>query len=210
MSKKDDKIHNMAACMLSILDSLRFHDNEQLELGDETLSEMMFRKMKGYGIDLNEELGFDHLKPVKKENMKKTIQDMAEGIGIPQEAIDHVFEPISELEDFPVGDIATFNEFINAPEGTEFIVVSIKDGESIRDVSQYVPTEIEIKEGGTCGRFKDPGNDNFEVERVPVTWLYWSGEEGDPETPFQDIDDKMEKVGAYIGRWRYTVYKVKL
>jgi hypothetical protein len=28
---------------------------------------MMFRKMKGYNIDLNEELGFTHLKPVKKK-----------------------------------------------------------------------------------------------------------------------------------------------
>jgi hypothetical protein len=27
---------------------------------------MMFRKMKGYNIDLNEELGFTHLKPVRK------------------------------------------------------------------------------------------------------------------------------------------------
>jgi hypothetical protein len=64
---KDEKIHNMAACMLSILDSLKLHDNEQLLLGDETMSEMMFRKMKGYGVDLNKELGFTHLKPVTKK-----------------------------------------------------------------------------------------------------------------------------------------------
>ena len=60
--------HNMAACMLSILDSLKLYDNNSLELGDETLSEMMFRKMKGYNIDLNEELGFTHLKPIIKPN----------------------------------------------------------------------------------------------------------------------------------------------
>ena len=60
--------HNMAACMLSILDSLKLYDNNSLELGDETLSEMMFRKMKGYDIDLNEELGFTHLKPITKPN----------------------------------------------------------------------------------------------------------------------------------------------
>lgn len=65
MSDKE-KIHNMASCMLSILDSLKLYDKGHLELGDETLSEVMFRKMKAYNIDLNKELGFDHLKPVKK------------------------------------------------------------------------------------------------------------------------------------------------
>jgi len=61
MSK--DKVHNMASCMLSILDSLKLYDNDSLLLDGETLSEMMFRKMKSYNIDLNEELGFTHLKP---------------------------------------------------------------------------------------------------------------------------------------------------
>jgi len=60
-----DKTHNMASCMLSILDSLKLYDNGVLVLNGETLSEMMFRKMKGYEIDLNMELGFDHLKPVE-------------------------------------------------------------------------------------------------------------------------------------------------
>lgn len=63
MSDKD-KILNMASCMLSILDSLKLEDTNSL-LGDETLSEMMFRKMEAYGIDLNKELGFTHLKPNK-------------------------------------------------------------------------------------------------------------------------------------------------
>ena len=67
LDEQEEKIHNMAACMLSILDSLKLYDNEQLELGDETLSEMMFRKMKGYNVDLNKELGFEHLKPVTKK-----------------------------------------------------------------------------------------------------------------------------------------------
>ena len=62
--------HNMAACMLSILDSLKLYDNGSLELGDETLSEMMFRKMKGYDIDLNKELDFTHLKPVTKTKQR--------------------------------------------------------------------------------------------------------------------------------------------
>ena len=66
MSKEEK--HNMVSCMLSILDSLKLYDNGSLELGDETLSEMMFRKMKGYNIDLNKELGFTHLKPVLNQN----------------------------------------------------------------------------------------------------------------------------------------------
>lgn len=68
MNKKD-KLHNMASCMLSILDSLKLQDKGQLE-DDETLSEMMFRKMEAYNIDLNKELGFNHLKPIKKNERK--------------------------------------------------------------------------------------------------------------------------------------------
>ena len=62
-----DKCHNMASCMLSILDSLKLYDKGVLVLDGETLSEMMFRKMSGYNIDLNKELGFDHLKPISKK-----------------------------------------------------------------------------------------------------------------------------------------------
>ena len=68
MMSKEEK-HNMSACMLSILDSLKLYDNNSLELGDETLSEMMFRKMEGYNIDLNKELGFTHLKPITKNKL---------------------------------------------------------------------------------------------------------------------------------------------
>ena len=64
-----DKIHNMASCMLSILDSLKLYDNGSLLLDNETLSEVMFRKMKGYNIDLNKELGFTHLKPITKNKL---------------------------------------------------------------------------------------------------------------------------------------------
>ena len=60
----------MASCMLSILDILKLADNDSLDLSDETLSEVMFRKMKAYNIDLNKELGFTHLKPVVKKNKK--------------------------------------------------------------------------------------------------------------------------------------------
>lgn len=66
MSKVKKK-HIMASCMLSILDSLKLYDNDSLVLDGETLSEMMFRKMKAYKIDLNEELGFTHLKPVTRK-----------------------------------------------------------------------------------------------------------------------------------------------
>jgi hypothetical protein len=72
-----DKSHNMASCMLSILDSLKLYDKGQLELGDETLSEMMFRKMRGYNVDLNKELGFTHLKPITKQMKKKKIRKIA-------------------------------------------------------------------------------------------------------------------------------------
>lgn len=64
MSK--ERLHEVFSCMLSILDTLKLHDTGTLYEEDETLSEMMFRKMKGYNIDLNKELGFTHLKPVKK------------------------------------------------------------------------------------------------------------------------------------------------
>jgi len=64
--EQKEKIKNMASCMLSILDTLKLHDKGILYEEDETLSEMMFRKMKAYNIDLNKELGFTHLCPVKK------------------------------------------------------------------------------------------------------------------------------------------------
>lgn len=65
--EQNEYIYNMASCMLSILDCLKLFDKNQLYTEDETLSEMMFRKMKAYNIDLNKELGFNHLKPVKKQ-----------------------------------------------------------------------------------------------------------------------------------------------
>ena len=70
---EENDILNMASCMLSILDYLKLQDNceegseDMLHLNDETLSEMMFRKMKAYNIDLNKELGFTHLAPVRRK-----------------------------------------------------------------------------------------------------------------------------------------------
>jgi hypothetical protein len=61
-----EKIESMSNCLLSILDTLKLYDNNNLILEDETLSEVMFRKMEAYNIDLNKELGFTHLKPISK------------------------------------------------------------------------------------------------------------------------------------------------
>ncbi len=66
--KDNEKVYNMASCMLSILDSLKLYDTNSLLLENETLSEVMFRKMKAYNVDLNKELGFTHLKPITKNN----------------------------------------------------------------------------------------------------------------------------------------------
>jgi hypothetical protein len=71
----EEKINKMACCLLEILDYLKLQDKcilgekDMLELNDETLSEMMFRKMEANGIDLNKELGFNHLKPIKKNKI---------------------------------------------------------------------------------------------------------------------------------------------
>lgn len=70
------KKQNLLDCLLSILDSLKLYDTGSLQLGDETLSQMMFRKMEAYGIDLNKELGFTHLKPVTKNIM--TVKEIQE------------------------------------------------------------------------------------------------------------------------------------
>ena len=70
-AQNKDKLDNMASCLLSILDMLKLHDKGILNEDYETLSEMMFRKMKAYNIDLNKELGFTHLCPVKKNKNGK-------------------------------------------------------------------------------------------------------------------------------------------
>jgi len=72
-AENKDKVHNMASCMLSILDTLKLHDKGQLFEGDETLSEMMFRTMKAYNIDLNKELEFTHLCAVEKYEIEKPV-----------------------------------------------------------------------------------------------------------------------------------------
>ena len=66
-SKEKKRLDEVFSCMLSLLDTLKLHDQGYLYEEDETLSEMMFRKMKAHNIDLNKELGFTHLKPIYKK-----------------------------------------------------------------------------------------------------------------------------------------------
>lgn len=58
------KTNKYTKALLSIYDSLKLVDMEGALPKDETLTEIMFRKMRAYDIDLNKELGFTHLKPV--------------------------------------------------------------------------------------------------------------------------------------------------
>ena len=64
------KLEQYQGCMLSILDTLKLHDNSCLEDKYETLSEIMFRKMRAYDIDLKKDLNLPHLKPVIKKLKK--------------------------------------------------------------------------------------------------------------------------------------------
>jgi len=88
--------NNMAACMLSILDYLKLQDNckhlseDMTKLNDETFSQMMFRKMKGYNIDLNKELGCDYLKPVTKKRDWIKEEEL--------NALDAIIEGLSDVE----------------------------------------------------------------------------------------------------------------
>ena len=69
--KNKEKLDNAFSCLLSILDTIKLHDKGILYEEDETLSQMMFRKMSAYKIDLNKELNFDHLEPVTVEQRDK-------------------------------------------------------------------------------------------------------------------------------------------
>jgi hypothetical protein len=71
MSKEENYLNALVA----IYDYLKLVDNDiidkdinidMLEANEETLSEMLFRKLKAYDIDLNEELGWTHLKPIQR------------------------------------------------------------------------------------------------------------------------------------------------
>ncbi len=66
---------NYLNALVAIYDYLKLVDNDiidndinisMLEVNEETLSEMLFRKLKAYDIDLNKELGWKHLKPKQR------------------------------------------------------------------------------------------------------------------------------------------------
>jgi hypothetical protein len=70
-----EKEENYLNALVAIYDYLKLVDNDiidkdininMLEANEETLSEMLFRKLKAYDIDLNEELGWTHLKPKQR------------------------------------------------------------------------------------------------------------------------------------------------
>lgn len=57
---------NMASALLSIQDSLKLLDGGCIDmLEHETLSQIMYRKMFAYNVDLNNILNFTHLSPQK-------------------------------------------------------------------------------------------------------------------------------------------------
>lgn len=71
------KTNKYAKALLSIYDSLKLVDSQGELSSEETLTEMMFRKMKAYDINLNKELGFTHLKPYTlKDRQKQLIIDI--------------------------------------------------------------------------------------------------------------------------------------
>jgi len=66
---------NYLNALVAIYDYLNLVDNDiidndinipMLEINNETLMEMFFRKLKAYDIDLNKELGWTHLKPKQR------------------------------------------------------------------------------------------------------------------------------------------------
>lgn len=67
----EETTNKYADALLSIYDSLKLYDKDILDLTEETLTEVFFRKLKAYDIDLNKELGFTHLEPVKSISVKE-------------------------------------------------------------------------------------------------------------------------------------------
>jgi len=71
----EDKISNYQNSLVSIYDYVKMLDRDiinnnididTLQLNDETISEMFFRNLSAYDVDLNKDLGWDHLKPISK------------------------------------------------------------------------------------------------------------------------------------------------
>jgi len=69
---------NMAAALVSIIDSIKIFDSGDYEaLKYETMSEIVFRKLKAYNVDLNEILGWDHLKATPFKEKSNELVDTA-------------------------------------------------------------------------------------------------------------------------------------
>lgn len=71
------KTNKYSEALLSIYDSLKLVDTAGELPSKETLTGIMFRKLKAYDIDLNKELGFTHLKPYTlKDRQRQLLADM--------------------------------------------------------------------------------------------------------------------------------------
>lgn len=147
---------------------------------------------------------------------------MAENIGLPQEALDNVFAPLSELEDYDTDGIVTFGEFINAPEETEFVTVCKKDG-YLRTIAQHNVKGLKVTDGKEhVHDFRwdesDPNSPpNVQCKESEVfycQYVEWHDGEYEPEVQKQDDDVLMKDVGTTIRNnegyncWTYTVYRI--
>ena len=158
-----------------------------------------------------------------QDDMKEAIEDMAEGLGIPQETLDAVFAPLPELEDYDIDGIVTFGEFINAPKGAEFVTVCKKDG-YLRTISQHDTKILKVRDGKE--HVKDfrydendpespPNKPRKEPEVFDCKYVEWHDGEYDPEVQLQGDDVLMENVGCGIrdnkgyNTWTYTIYRIK-
>ena len=71
MKDKENYLNALVAIYdyLKLVDKDIIHNNiniNMLDVNEETLSEMFFRNLSAYDIDLNKELDWDHLKPVTR------------------------------------------------------------------------------------------------------------------------------------------------
>lgn len=75
LKKQTVKNENFADCLVSIYDTIMLYESDSLDLSDgETLSQMFFRKMKAYRIDLNKEKGWTHLKPRTRKELDRILK----------------------------------------------------------------------------------------------------------------------------------------
>jgi arabinogalactan endo-1,4-beta-galactosidase len=66
---REDYLNSLVAIYdyLKLIDKEIIENNieiDMLNMNEETLTGMLFRKLNAYNIDLNKELGWDHLKPI--------------------------------------------------------------------------------------------------------------------------------------------------